>query len=66
MTTRLCALSSQRFVMKEHEQWLRCFGYVGSLVVKALLLSRDFVRFTKDLEDAGDVHAFKISRSQGE
>lgn len=62
--TALRALS-QRFVIEEHEQRLRCFGHVVNIVVKALLFGEGLTRFTEDLKDASDFHAFKIWRSKG-
>ena len=52
-------------MIEEHEQRLRCFGHVVNLVVKALLFGEGLTRFTKDLEDASDFHAFRIWRSKG-
>jgi hypothetical protein len=62
--TALRALS-QRFVIEEHEQRLRCSGHVVNLVVKSLLFGEGLTRFTKELKDASDCHAFKIWRSKG-
>jgi hypothetical protein len=64
MTTALRALF-QRFMIEKHEQRLRCFGYVVNFVVKALLFGEGLNRFTKDLKDASDFHAFRIWRSKG-
>lgn len=62
--TALRALS-QRFVIEEHEQRLRCFGHVVNLVVKALLFGEGLTRFTKELKDASDFHVSGIWRSKG-
>lgn len=61
--TRLCALSlslSQRFMIEEHEQRLRCFGPAVNLVVKALLFGGRLTRSAKESKDASDFHASKV------